>query len=102
MKTRKLINLLKVIKIDGDIYTDDYDSRYGFVWDNNIKFTSTGKRKFCKILLSNATIVNGHNIFLNNKSITQEDLDLFLGALAGYVSIDEYNKWFKNEVEESK
>jgi hypothetical protein len=91
----KFITLLKSIKeFDGELITEEYETNYGFVWDREMTdFTPAGKKKFSKILNSNAEIIRNGVIMLKNKKITYEELELFTGTLAGYVSASLYHKW---------
>lgn len=99
----KLIDLLNaVVEFDGELITEKYETNYSFCWGKDTTITELGKLEFKKILNSNVMldfVERNRNIILLDKSITYEELERFTGAVAGYVSVKSYKKWFKWEEE---
>lgn len=92
----KLIQLLGIIEEFDDelIVKDLWESRFGFCWDNSVRFTRQGEEKFKKILQSEVKINEGV-IILQDKTIEEDDYDLFMLTVAGYVSCTDYDKWLE-------
>ena len=95
----KLIDLLDATEqFDGDLVTKDFESKYGFCWDDTAILTDEGKQKF-KQLLESEIKINGAIIILQDNNILQEDYDFFMSTVAGYESAKDYDEWFKNKEE---
>lgn len=87
---------------DGELF-GEFESKFSFCWDNTITITDEGKKKFKNILNSDIQFING-NIKLINKNIfslfiSEREYNLFLSAVAGYVNVNDYNKWFSHKKE---
>jgi len=82
---------------DGELF-GEFESKFSFCWDNTITITDEGKKKFKNILNSDIQFING-NIKLMNKHISEREYNLFLSAVAGYVNVNDYNKWFSHKKE---
>ena len=95
----KFKELLKVMDdFDGEIICNGEETQFSFVWDNKIKFTVEGQKKFKELLDSMVVKVARDNVvFIENKKVKSEEYNLFMAATAGYVSINSYNRWFEGE-----
>ena len=80
---------------EGELFADYLDeSQHSFSWDKESKFTEKGTEQFKKILNCEIVIIRNGNIRIVDKNITQEEYDLFLNAVAGYVGNSVYEEWF--------
>lgn len=93
----KFIDLLDSIEeFDGELIVADlYESKYGFVWIKPVEFTDDGKKKFHQILQSEV-IIHNDIIILQDKSILENDYDLFMRTMAGNISCSIYDGWVRH------
>jgi len=91
----KLKQLLEIIEDWDTELVCDYDSKFSLCW-GDMEFTAQGKKKFSKILNSEC-VINKGVIVLKNPKITKEDLEEFLGTIAGYVTISKYDLWLRKK-----
>ena len=93
MKFDQLLD--NIDEFDGELIVADlFESVFGFCWDKKTRFTAEGKNRFKQILESDVKI-NNDVIILQDKHIKEEDYDLFMSAVAGYVPCSDYDKWFE-------
>lgn len=91
MKFKQLLNILD--DFDGELIVKDlYESRFSFGW-GDMKLTKLGKEKFKQIIQSDVKITKGV-IILQDENIKEDDYQLFISAVAGYVASSDYDKWF--------
>ncbi len=85
---------------DIEVFADNLEeSRHSFSWGEECKITKDGQEKFRKILDSSISIVNG-NVKLLDNTITQEEYDLWMEAVAGYVPVNVWDGWFEREAKQ--
>lgn len=87
--------LLACDNYEGEVFSDECEeSRHSFSWDSKSEITKRGKEQFSKILNSDIKIIANGNVKLLDQSITQEEYDLWMEAVAGYVGVGVYEDWF--------
>lgn len=93
----RLIEFLRSTEwFDGELIVKDfYDSKFGFVWDDQVKITEAGKEKFRQILNSEIKM-NGQVIILQDTTIPEQDYDYFMSMVAGHESAKDYDSYFKD------
>lgn len=94
----RFVDLLsKPNEISGEVVTEEFESRHSFEWGDYCEFTDYGKEYFKEILNSEITINirNGLVITLLNPKITEERYHKFMETVAGYVSVDFFDKCLK-------
>ena len=80
-----------------ELVTYNHESVYSFEWNTTDRTSPIGYSHFKKVLSSEVKLLGG-NIVLTDDKITQQELNEFCGAVAGYCSLKDYNAWFCAEV----
>ena len=79
---------------EGEVFAEHLEeNRHSFSWDKEVNINKKGQEQFSKLLNSEISIVNG-NVKLLDESITQEEYNLWMEAVAGYVGVSVYEEWF--------
>jgi len=94
------MNFHDLLKTDSvfscELITNSCETGFSFEWNKTEQdLTQDGINQFKKILNSQFKFIENGDILLLDDNITYDELNLFLGGLAGYISITVYNKWFK-------
>lgn len=76
-----------------ELITNDYETNYSFEWGGEVQMTEEGIKRFQKIMNSTYQITPGA-IILQDDTLTEEELEAFTSAAAGYCSVKSYDRWF--------
>ena len=81
-------------EFSGEVICNNEETQFSFEWYKT-KFTEVGKKRFKELLNSKVVKITSNNVvFIENEKVTSTEYNLFMSAIAGYVSVKEYDKWF--------
>ena len=76
---------------DGELYIDEIESEFSFVWDGDYRFTEEGERVYDPILSGTVEEKDGYLEVASNYA-DEILIDCFHHLIAGYVSDSYYNE----------
>lgn len=94
MKFKEYLNCVDFISTE--LIVNGYESRFSFEFDKDTKFTEKAQKIFKNLLNSDIKIKN-NNIFIENVNVTEEETELFLRLLSGWINEKFYNECIINE-----
>ena len=89
MKFKDYLNSVDFISTE--LIVNGYESNFSFEFDKDTKFTEKAQKIFKNLLNSNIRIKNNY-IFIEDEKVTEEETELFLRLLSGWVNEKSYNE----------